>query len=49
MKPDSDSCQRSISSLPQSCRHDLSIVIMILPYSLSPCDDVAPLAKGTAG
>ena len=39
----------SISSLPQSCRHDLSIVIMILPYSLSPCDDVAPLAKGTAG
>ena len=22
---------------------------MILPYSLSPCDDVAPLAKGTAG
>ncbi|MEI3317700.1 hypothetical protein [Eubacterium ramulus] len=47
MKPDSD-LPAFHKQLRKSCRHDLSIVIMT-PYSLSLCDDVAPLTKGTAG
>ena len=43
----SDSRQRSVCSFWQSCRHELPIVIMILPYSHSPSVKKPSQAKGT--